>query len=283
MSKHDPNKAFAELKRAQEIDPRHPDVYAAIASMFLMQGKTDKALKVLDQAVEIDPQCADSHGNRAVVFLALGKYDKALDDLDEVLRVAPNSARAQRERAWILATCPDAKIRDGEQAVASATKACELTDWNEPHSLATLAAACSEAADFEGAVKWQQKALDLLPDKSPDKREYRGLLDRYKAKKPYHRLRLLRRAGTSRSPSGGEVRRSGSRRMECSRGKESVHVAHPQPADHRARHGGRNVHVRRRSRPPRRCELTDRSSAPRNRAARRIAPSNTCRKPPIFP
>jgi tetratricopeptide (TPR) repeat protein len=195
LNKHDPDKALVELKRAHEIDPRHPDVYAAIASMFLLQRKTDKALKVLDQAVEIDPRCADSRGNRAVVFLALGKYDRALDDLDELLRIAPNSARAQRERAWILATCPDAKVRNGELAIASASKACELTAWNEPKSLATLAAACSEAGDFDGALKWQQKALDLLPDKNPDKREYRGLLDRYKAKKPYHRLGLLEEMG----------------------------------------------------------------------------------------
>ena len=79
-------------------------------------------MKVLDQAVEIDPLCADSHGNRAVVFLSLGRYDKAIDDLDEVVKVAPNSARALRERAWILATCPDAKVRNGEQAVSSATQ-----------------------------------------------------------------------------------------------------------------------------------------------------------------
>ena len=195
LNKRDPKKALVELKRAQEIDPRHPDVYAAIASMFMMQGKTDKALKVLDQAVEIDPQCADSHGNRAVIFLALGKYDRALDDLEDLLRLAPNSARAQRERAWILATCPDAKVRNGELAMASASKACEWTAWKEPKSLATLAAACSEAGDFDGALKWQQKAVDLLPDKNPDKREYRGLLDRYKAKKPYHRLGLLEEMG----------------------------------------------------------------------------------------
>ena len=195
LSKHDTNRAFAELKRAQEIDSRHPDVYAAMASIFMSQGKSDKALKILDQAVAIDPQCADSHGNRAVVFLTLGKYDKAVDDLDEVLRVAPGSARAQLERAWILATCPDTKVRNGEQAMISANKACELTGWKEPLILATLAAACSEASDFEGAIKWQQRALDLLPDKSREQREYRGLLERYKASKPYHRLGLLEEMG----------------------------------------------------------------------------------------
>jgi tetratricopeptide (TPR) repeat protein len=195
LDKHETNKAVVELKRAEQIDPRHPDVYAAMAKVFMMQGKNDKALKVLDQAVALDPQCADSHGNRAVVFLAMGKYDQALDDLDELLRIAPDSARAQRERAWILATCPDPKVRDGEQALRSATKACELTGWNDPHSLAILAAACSETSDFDGAVNWQQKALDLLPEKSPDKREYHGLLNRYKAKKPYHRLKLLQELG----------------------------------------------------------------------------------------
>jgi serine/threonine-protein kinase len=125
----------------------------------------------------------------------MGKYEKALDDLDEVLRVAPDSARALRERAWILATCPDPKIRNGDQAVAAAAKACELTGWKELSTLTTLAAACSEAGDFDGAVKWQQKSIDLLGDKSPDKHEYQKLLDRYKAKKPYHRLKLLQELG----------------------------------------------------------------------------------------
>jgi tetratricopeptide (TPR) repeat protein len=195
LNKHDPKQAHAELTRAQELDPRHPDVYAAIASMFLIQGKSEKALKVLNQAVEIDPLCADSHGNRAVVLLSLGQYDKALDDLDEVVKVAPNSVRALRERAWILATCTDAKVRNGEQAVSSATRACELTDWKDPHSLSTLAAAHSESGQFEEAVKWQQKAIELLADKSPDKHEYSKVLDRYKANKPYYRLSLLEEMG----------------------------------------------------------------------------------------
>ncbi len=118
-------------------------------------------------------------------------------DLDEVIRVAPNSARALRERAWILATCPDAKLRKPDVARASATPAhaTELTDWSEPQTLMTLAAACSETGDFTTAVKWQQKAVDLLAAKSPERHEYRRLLDRYKASKPYHRLSILEESG----------------------------------------------------------------------------------------
>ena len=56
LHKHDPNRAFAELKRAQEIDPRHPDVRRDGLDVH-DAGENDKALKVLDQAVAIDPQC----------------------------------------------------------------------------------------------------------------------------------------------------------------------------------------------------------------------------------
>jgi tetratricopeptide (TPR) repeat protein len=127
--------------------------------------------------------------------LSLGQYDKALDDLDEVVKVAPDSVRALRERAWILATCPDSKVRNGALAVSSATRACELMGWRDPHGLCTLAAAHAESGHFEEAAKWQQKAIELLADKSPDMYEYRKFLDRYKANKPYYRLSLLEEMG----------------------------------------------------------------------------------------
>jgi tetratricopeptide (TPR) repeat protein len=188
-------KAQPEFNKAIELDPRHPDAYAGYASLFLLRGKSKVAISILDQAIDADPQNPESHGNRAIVFLAMGKYDKALDDLGEVIRFAPNSARALRERAWILATCPDAKVRKPEDAVASATRACELTEWNEPLTLMTLAAACSEAGDYSSAVKWQQKAARLVPEKSNEKREYRKLLERYKASKPFRRPGIFGEGG----------------------------------------------------------------------------------------
>jgi tetratricopeptide (TPR) repeat protein len=195
LQRRDFKKAQAEFKEALRIDPKHPDAYSGVASIYLARGDVKKALLVLDEAIQIDPQSADSHGNRAVILLATGKYDKAIDDLDAVVQLAPTSARALRERAWIWATCPMEKVRNGAEAVKSATKACELTGWTDARSVMTLAAAYSEAGKFDEAINWQKKAIELLPDRSAEKHEYEKSLERYVKKKPYRHLNLLGEMG----------------------------------------------------------------------------------------
>lgn len=87
---------------------------------------------------------------------------------------------------WLQATCPVAHYRDGKKAVESATRACELTKWQEHGCLDTLAASYAEAGDFDTAVKWQKSALELLPkDDEQIRKDYHMRLELYQAKKPY--------------------------------------------------------------------------------------------------
>ena len=46
-----------------------------------------------------------------------------------------------------------------------AIKACELTDFKKAEALDTLAAAYAEAGNFEKAVEYQQRAIELAPSK----------------------------------------------------------------------------------------------------------------------
>jgi tetratricopeptide (TPR) repeat protein len=134
--------------------------------------------------VRLDPGNADAHYNLAMLLLQQGQIEDAQAHLAEVARLSPLNVAAHQARAWIWATCPAAKLRDGRRAVAAATRACELTGWKEANTLATLAAAYAEAGDFTQAVAWQTRAGELLRDE-PRRAAFRAALRLYEAGRPY--------------------------------------------------------------------------------------------------
>jgi tetratricopeptide (TPR) repeat protein len=195
LEKKDTKKAYDAFASALKVDPVRHDAYLGLASVYLMRGHYKQAEAVLDDAVHADPGNPEAYGNRATLSLARGDYDRALFNLGEVIRLSPGSARAYNERAWLLATCRVEKFRDAAQAVEQATRACELSGWKRPRYLATLAAGYSEMGDFDSAARSQERALALLAENSPDRVEYKRLLDRYRARKPHHTLTLLQELG----------------------------------------------------------------------------------------
>jgi Zn-dependent protease len=98
--------------------------------------------------------------NRGFAEMLRGRWQPALDDFREALRLQPNLATAQNNMAWLLATCPDDALRNGPEAVARATSACEATGWRNANCLSTLAAAYAEMGDFGQAVHWHGRALE---------------------------------------------------------------------------------------------------------------------------
>jgi tetratricopeptide (TPR) repeat protein len=88
--------------------------------------------------------------------------------------------------AWILAAGAEAELRDGAEAVRLAERACELTHYQEPLFIGTLAAAYAEAGRFPEAVTAAEKAAQLathagLNDLAAKNRQ---LLELYRAGKP---------------------------------------------------------------------------------------------------
>jgi len=77
------------------------------------------------------------------------------------MKINPGDTQALNNLAWVLATWPDALLRDGTKAVALAERAESLTQRRSPVITGTLAAAYAEAGRFADAVKTGQRALQL--------------------------------------------------------------------------------------------------------------------------
>lgn len=73
----------------------------------------------------------------------------------------PDSLLAKNDLAWLLATCPEDEIRDGQAALKVAQSACRATDFKHPALLDTLAAAQAETNQFEQAIETLQAAIEL--------------------------------------------------------------------------------------------------------------------------
>ena len=141
--------------------PARTFVYNNRGVAFYFKKAYVKALADLDEAIRLDPKLANPFNHRGKTYRALGKPELAMADWQEAIRLNPKYAEPYANLAWLRATYPDKSVHDGKMATEYAARACELTDWKEPHYLAILAAAQAAAGQFADAVQRQREALAL--------------------------------------------------------------------------------------------------------------------------
>ena len=108
----------------------------------------------------------EAHNNLGNALLQKGSVDEAITHFQKALQINPDYAEAQNNLAWVLATCPQASLRNGNKAVELAQRANQLTGDGNPVVLGTLAAAYAEAGRFPEAVETAQRALQLAETQS---------------------------------------------------------------------------------------------------------------------
>jgi tetratricopeptide (TPR) repeat protein len=168
------------------------------ASVYYHTGELARAHDDLNAVLAAEPNNTTALNNRGNVHAVLERFEEALRDYDRALALDPELAAAHNNRGWILSAAHAEAIRNGKEAVSAATRACELSNWQRPRHLQTLAAACSEAGDFESARKWQAKAVELLDSRPPLRDLARRRLEHYQSGKRI--VDLLRRRMPAQEP-----------------------------------------------------------------------------------
>ena len=156
--------AIKRFERALQIDPDRASVHSSLGVALLETGRPDESLAHLQTAVALDPHDADAHYNLGNTLMEIGRASEALAHFTIALQINPDDTQALNNMAWMLATWPDAMIRDGTKAVALAERAASLTSNKDPRPVATLAAALAETARFPEATKTAERAAQLAQD-----------------------------------------------------------------------------------------------------------------------
>jgi Flp pilus assembly protein TadD len=178
------DEALAQYAEAVRLNPNYADAHNNLGATLVAKARLEEAGRELVEAIRLNPRDAKAHNNLGLALAGQGKVDEALAQYAESLRLEPGYVEALNNRAMIWAAHPEAKYRDGRRAVEAATRACELTGWKDASVLDTLAASCAEAGDFESAVRWQSRAIDLLEGER-ERDDFRSRLALYRAGQPY--------------------------------------------------------------------------------------------------
>lgn len=156
-----PQEAIEDFSRAIQIRPDYAEAYNNRGSVYSSLGRDAQAMEDFSRAIQLRPDWAEPLKNRGMVFSRLGLRHEAVDDFRTAAKLRPDMPEYMNNLAFTLATDPDNNGRQANEAIALATRACEMTGNSNPAFLGTLAAAYASASRFGDAVETVRKAIAL--------------------------------------------------------------------------------------------------------------------------
>ena len=169
MQKGRVDEAIVQYQKALEIRPNYVEAYNNLGNALFQKGRVDEAIAHYQKALAIQPDYAIAHNSLGLALLQKGQVDEAINCFQQALVIQPNYVKAQNNLAWVLATSPEASVRNGTRAVDLAQQADRSCNGNNPVVAKTLAAAYAEAGRFPEAMDTARRAQQLAASQSdPD-------------------------------------------------------------------------------------------------------------------
>jgi tetratricopeptide (TPR) repeat protein len=164
LAKGQRHEAMIQFQMVLENNPGDLMAHYNLGTALYQNGQVDEAIMHFRRVLEIQPDFARAHNKLGIVLLQKGLVDEAIEHYQRALDIRSDFADARdglNNAAWLLATSPEASIRNGPKALALARQLDQLSGGNNPVVLDTLAAACAESGQFPEAVDTAQRALEL--------------------------------------------------------------------------------------------------------------------------
>ncbi|WP_437205242.1 tetratricopeptide repeat protein [Planctomicrobium sp. SH664] len=180
--------ALNDFTSVIKLVPRSDEAFALQGIALRMQGNYDGAVVAYSRALELNPNDAETLSNRAYARKCLGNYEVSLQDYEAALKLQPDSDEIKNDLAWLLATCPDEKIRQPARAVELSNAAWEESGKKNADYADTLAAAYAAQGNFPAAIEAAALAATLLRDQ-PGLPPVESRLKGYRAQQPYYESR----------------------------------------------------------------------------------------------
>ena len=183
-------KAIADIKLLLHADPKNESYRVQLAMYLVGDKRPRKAIEILNNVIDDNDKNAEALQLRGDALLSIGKHADAVADYEKALKIEPKDTGVLNNLAWVLATSKDDKVRDAKKSIEYGKQACELTEYKKPHILSTLASGYAEAGDFETAIKWSTKAVELGKGTENDDQLHKEL-EGYKEKKPWREEQII--------------------------------------------------------------------------------------------
>ena len=181
------NQAVVTLRRAVDLAPGNLRARLGLVTATLASGDTNAALSEMSVAFEAAPNNPDVLEAGATLLAITGRPREAVSLYRQALVQLPDEPLLQCRLAWLLATCPDAAVRDGREALRLARiYAGNGSAGQASDAFETLAAALAECGDFSGAAQVQRRVIDQLGTTPARQAQWEA----YRAGKPWRDERL---------------------------------------------------------------------------------------------
>jgi len=179
--------AVAELNQALEqgADSRQYGFFHGLA--LAAHGKTAEAADAWRNVIARAGPHGPSYFELARLAAQEGRYAWAIGDLRKAMAAAPRWPEPLNYLAWLLATHPDERFRDGQLAVRLAETALQLQPEPQASFVDTLAAALAENGQFSQAVIHARRAIELAESSGTPQQvaAYQERLVLYEQGRPY--------------------------------------------------------------------------------------------------